>query len=216
MENTCNNPEIEIRLSTRRRKTASAKWQDGRIVVSLPAALPEPERSEIVNGLVQRVMRKRQVIDFLSDESLELRARQLADRYTDGIYADSIRWVTNQNARWGSCTTRRRDIRISDKLRPVPSWVLDAVIIHELAHLQEPNHGYRFHAITNRYSRMGEAMTFLKGFSLGMNSAILRPGNMTSEPDDTSPGLDYDDNHDDNHGDISQESDNNGEPDLYW
>ncbi len=216
MENTCNNPEIEIRLSTRRRKTASARWQDGRVVVSLPAALQEPERSEIVNGLVQRVMRKRQVIDFCSDESLELRARQLADRYTDGIYANSIRWVTNQNARWGSCTARRGDIRISDKLRPVPSWVLDAVIIHELAHLKEPNHSYRFHAITNRYPRMGEAMTFLKGFSLGMSSARLGQGNTTSGSDDISPELDHGDSFGDNHDDIGQELDNNGEPDLYW
>ncbi len=170
MEDDCNNPDIEIRLSAKRRKTASAVWRDGKVVVSLPAALPESERSKIVNGLVKRVMRKRQIMDSHSSESLELRARQLADRYIDGVRPNSVRWVANQNTRWGSCTPRNGDIRISDRLLLVPMWVLDAVIVHELAHLLELNHSHRFHAIANRYPRMEEAMTFLSGFSLGLGN----------------------------------------------
>ncbi len=169
-------PEVEIRYSARRRKTASAVWRDGKVVVSLPATLPDSERSEVVNGLVQSVMRKRRIMSSCSNEALELRARQLADLYTDGVYADSVRWVTNQNTRWGSCTPRNGEIRISDRLQPVPPWVMDAVLVHELAHLLEPNHSFRFHAIANCYPRMEEAMTFLSGFSLGMANVGHKQG----------------------------------------
>src|ERR1700722_5980981 len=52
-------PAVEVRTSPRRRKTASAFWQDGRVVVVLPARLPRAERGELVEGLVRRVLAQR-------------------------------------------------------------------------------------------------------------------------------------------------------------
>ena len=52
----------------------------------------------------------------------------------------SVRWVTNQNARWGSCTPGDRTIRLSDRLQQMPGWVVDYVLVHELAHLLEAGH----------------------------------------------------------------------------
>jgi hypothetical protein len=163
-------PEVEVRISTRRRKSASAFWSEGRVVVVLPAAMPRSARAEMVDDLVRRVLNYRPHI-AASDADLAARAAQLADRYLDGVRPESIRWVTNQSSQWGSCTFGSAAIRISDRLRVVPGWVLDAVLVHELAHLVEPNHSPRFRALADRYSRSQEADVFLDGFSLGREYA---------------------------------------------
>ena len=163
-------PPVEVRTSARRRKTASAFWQDGRVVVVLPAQLRRADRVELVEGLVRRVLAQRPHATT-SDRDLMIRSASLADRHLDGIRPASVRWVSNQQRRWGSCTSRTRDIRISDRLRVVPGWVLDAVLVHELAHLVEPTHSTRFRRLTSRYPRTAEADTYLAGFTLGLESA---------------------------------------------
>jgi predicted metal-dependent hydrolase len=163
-------PEVEVRVSTRRRKSASAFWSDGRVVVVLPASMPRSARAEMVDDLVRRVVNYRPHL-AASDTDLTARAEYLADRYLDGVRASSIRWVTNQRSQWGSCTCGSAEIRISDRLRVVPGWVLDAVLVHELAHLVEPNHSARFRALVDRYGRSKEADVFLDGFSLGREYA---------------------------------------------
>jgi predicted metal-dependent hydrolase len=159
-------PRVEVRTSPRRRKTASAFWQDGRVVVMLPERLPRADRVELVDGLVERVLAQRPNVRA-SDRDLEARARRLADTYLNGIRPRSIRWVSNQRRRWGSCTSTTGEIRISDRLRVVPGWVLDAVVVHELAHLIEPSHNTRFRRLVARCPRMEDADVFLAGFTLG-------------------------------------------------
>jgi predicted metal-dependent hydrolase len=159
-------PPVEIRTSARRRKTASAFWQEGRVVVVLPERLSRAQKTELVDGLVERVLAQRPHLTA-SDDDLGRRAADLADRYLDGVRPRSVRWVANQHRRWGSCTSGTRQIRISDRLRVVPDWVLDAVIVHELAHLVEPSHNARFRRLAGRFPRMEEADTFLAGFTLG-------------------------------------------------
>ena len=88
----------------------------------------------------------------------------------DGVRPASIRWVTNQNKRWGSCSNATGDIRISHRLRAVPEWVLDATIVHELAHLVHADHSPRFHAVANRHPRQQDALIFLEGYSLGLRT----------------------------------------------
>ena len=162
-------PEVEVRTSKRRRKTATAFWERGRIVVVVPAHVRGPERERMVEWLVGRVRAKRPGIGF-SDEMLARRAAALADRHVDGVRPRSIRWVVNQNKRWGSCSAETGEIRLSSRLRAVPEWVLDAVIVHELAHLVEPNHSPRFHQIADRHPRQQEASLFLDGYQLGIDA----------------------------------------------
>jgi len=163
-------PEVEIRVSTRRRKSASAFWSEGRVVVVLPASMPRSARAEMVEDLVRRVLNYRPHLSA-SDADLGARAALLADRHLDGVRPSSIRWVANQRSQWGSCSCGSAEIRISDRLRVVPGWVLDAVLVHELAHLVEPNHSPRFRALVDRYPRSREADVFLDGFSLGREYA---------------------------------------------
>jgi len=162
-------PPVEVRTSPRRRKTASAFWQDGKVVVVVPARLSKADRVELVEGLVERVLAQRPAITT-SDRDLAARAAVLSDRYLGGVRPDSIRWVSNQLQRWGSCTSRTGEIRISERLRPVPGWVLDAVLVHELAHLIEPSHSPRFRRLTDRYPKMDAADTFLAGYTLGLET----------------------------------------------
>ncbi|HZU78927.1 MAG TPA: M48 family metallopeptidase, partial [Acidimicrobiales bacterium] len=132
-----------------------------------PARLAGAERAEMVQSLVGRVLAQRPHVRS-SDEDLAARARHLARRYLRGTLPSSIRWVGNQQRRWGSCSPHSGEIRISDRLRVVPPWVLDAVLVHELAHLDEPSHSQRFYDLIARYPRTDEAAVFLEGFTLGL------------------------------------------------
>jgi predicted metal-dependent hydrolase len=160
-------PPVEIRVSARRRKTATAFWEDGRIVVVIPAHLRGARRDELVEWLVARTESRRPHARG-SDEALARRAAELADRYVDGVHPTSIRWVTNQHKRWGSCTSSTGEIRLSHRLQRVPGWVLDAVVVHELTHLVHPDHSPRFHGVADRYPRHAEAALFLEGYALGL------------------------------------------------
>ncbi|MHB8219312.1 MAG: M48 metallopeptidase family protein [Acidimicrobiales bacterium] len=160
-------PEVEVRTSARRRKTSAAYWERGRIVVILPAHVREPQRTELIDWLVARVLARRPGATA-SDRTLAERAATLADRYVDGVRPRTIRWVGNQGRRWGSCTSSTGDIRISDRLRTIPDWVLDATIVHELAHLVHPDHSQSFHRIADRFPRQREAAIFLEGYALGL------------------------------------------------
>jgi predicted metal-dependent hydrolase len=161
-------PDVEVRVSKRRKKTAGAHWEGDRIVVVVPTHLRGAERDAMVEALSQRLIRHRPHL-HASDEVLEQRSLALGRRYLDGVAPASIRWSTTQNKRWGSCTADTREIRISERLRVVPDWVLDAVIVHELAHLFVPDHSPRFRQLEHRYPRQGEADLFLQGYALGLH-----------------------------------------------
>jgi hypothetical protein len=168
------NPDVEIRTSKRRRKSATAYWSDGRIVVLLPSHLRGTERKEMVDWLVARVMSGRPLA-AASDEALFDRAKHLGVRYVPGAAPASVRWVTNQQKRWASCTAQTGEIRLSHRLRGVPEWVLDAVLVHELAHLVYPDHSARFHELADRFPRQAEATVFLEGYALGLDGGPGSP-----------------------------------------
>jgi predicted metal-dependent hydrolase len=163
-------PPVEVRASTKRRSTVSASWEDGRIVVLVPSRLGSAERDAVVDELVQRLLRRAPMFHS-DDDALAERCTALSDQYLDGVRPSSVRWVNNQRKRWGSCCPSTGTIRISSRLRPVPPWVLDAVLVHELAHLIVPNHSKYFRHLAARYPRMDEADTFLHGFSVGLEAA---------------------------------------------
>ena len=161
-------PDVEVRVSKRRKKSAGAHWEGDRIVVVVPTHLRGADRDDMVAHLTRRLTRHRPHL-HASDAFLEERAIQLGANYLDGVRPASIRWATNQTKRWGSCTMATREIRISSRLRVAPPWVLDAVIVHELAHLLEPNHSPRFRELEARYPRKRDADLFLDGYHLGLH-----------------------------------------------
>jgi predicted metal-dependent hydrolase len=158
-------PEVEVRRSKRRRRTVSAYREGDRIIVMIPASLTRQEESEWVEKMVLRLARS-EARRKPSDESLLARAHGLNDRYLGGMATPgSVRWVENQQSRWGSCTPSDRTIRLSVRLQGMPSWVIDYVLVHELAHLLEPGHDPRFWAWVERYPQAERARGYLLGWS---------------------------------------------------
>jgi Protein of unknown function DUF45 len=161
-------PEVEVRISKRRKKTSEAKWVGGRIVVSLPAHLNGESRQKTIDWLVERLLTRQRLQSGLDSDGLLARAIELSDRYLVGARPQSVRWVTNQTARWGSCSYYSGQIRLSHRLRVVPGWVLDSVLVHEVAHLTHPDHSPAFHKLAGAYPRHEEAGVFLAGYGLGL------------------------------------------------
>ena len=158
-------PPLPIRVirSPKRRKTAAAKILPDCIEVRVPAGMTPDAEAEMVASLVARLERKRAA--EAGGVNLAERAAKLAQRY--GLpQPESVTWA-EQNDRWASCTSARGTIRISTRLARVPTWVLDAVIVHELAHLHEPNHSPAFWELANRYPRQERASGFLEAMSGG-------------------------------------------------
>lgn len=175
-------PEVEIRASARRRKTGVAFWEGGHVVVVVPERMSRATRDSFADQLVKQLL-ERTGRRHASDAGLAARAAALADHYLDGVRPSSIRWSSRQQRRWGSCSLHSREIRIASRLQTVPEWVLDGVIVHELAHLLEAGHTARFHEIANRYPRQGEAHTYLDGFGHGLTTGGFP---ISTEEDDAS------------------------------
>ncbi len=160
-------PAVEVRRSPRRRRTVSAYRDGERVVVLIPAQFSGAEEREWVDRMVARLAARER--RGHTDEALYERARELAARYLGehphaGAPA-SVKWVRNQSGRWGSCTPADRSIRISDRIQGFPDWVIDYVVLHELAHLVVANHNPAFWGLVARYPRAERARGYLEGVS---------------------------------------------------
>ena len=171
---TSSSPPVELHRSARRRRSGQAVLRDGRVVVRIPAALPPADEAAMVDTLVGKVLRARAVSAAGGDAALHTRADRLADRYLDGVRATSVRWSPRMLHRYGSCTPSTGEIRISDRLAAHPDYVLEYVLVHELAHLHVLGHSAAFHALVDRYPRTERARGYLAGFEAG-SVAAARP-----------------------------------------
>ena len=153
--------EVEVVRSSKRRKSVSARIVGDRIVIRMPQWMTKAQEREYVDSLVAKLVRQHEA----KDVDLPARARELARRY-DLPRPTSIRFVSNQANRWGSCTPATGEIRISDRIAGFPEWVIDAVVVHELAHLVEVSHGPEFQALADRYPKQERAYGFLLAMQL--------------------------------------------------
>ena len=153
-------PDVEVRRSRRRTRTVSAYRQDGKVIVLIPARFSRAEEAEWVETMVARLEGQRR--RGRTDADLERRAARLA--HAHGLPEPAtVRWVTNQNSRWGSCTPADGSVRLSHRLQSMPAWVVDYVLVHELAHLVEPNHDASFWGLVDQYPRAERAKGYLEG-----------------------------------------------------
>ena len=169
-------------------------YRDGeRIVVMIPGRFTRAEEAEWVAKMVARLdtgtQRSRR--RGTTDAALARRADELSATYLGGrARPASVRWVGTMRTRWASCTPADRTIRMSDKLREMPTWVQDYVLLHELAHLLVPGHGPDFWALTARYPRTERARGYLDGVSAAAHLPIeddLAGDDATEDAADDSP-----------------------------
>ena len=179
-------PNVDVRRSPRRRKTVSAYRDGERTVVLIPARMSRAEERRWVAVMLERLAAQDARLRP-SDEALASRARELSRRWLDGrAKPRSVRWASNQGSRWGSCTPEDRTIRLSTRLQGMPGWVLDYVIVHELAHLLVPGHGPKFWAYVDRYPRTERARGYLEGVSATAGLGISDAGS----DDSAEPAID--------------------------
>ena len=160
---------VEVRRSDRRRRMVSARREGDTVVVFIPGRMSDSEESRWVDEMVRRLERseaRRRSPARTGDDALGRKAAELSRRYLESrAVPTSVRWVPTMRTRWASCTPADATIRISERLRDVPAWVLDYVLVHELTHLLEPGHDERFWAWVHRFPRSERAMGYLEGLS---------------------------------------------------
>ncbi|WP_434993634.1 M48 metallopeptidase family protein [Arthrobacter sp. Ld5] len=159
---------VEVRRSARRKRTVSADIRDGVLRVSIPGHFSPSQERQWVERMVERMSAKYLEPPAHDDDAavaaLQRRARALARQYLGGRGVPStIGWVTNQNTRWASATPAHRSVRLSHRLQGMPEWVVDYVILHEMAHLIEPSHNAVFWDLLTAYPHTETAKAFLDG-----------------------------------------------------
>jgi len=163
-------PQVEVRRSKRRRRSVSAYREGDRTIVLIPARMTRAEEAEWVAVMLEQLAEQERRAKPSDGELLD-RAHRLSRDHLDGrAVPASVRWVGNQRTRWGSCTVDDRAIRLSDRLQAMPEWVVDYVLLHELAHLIEPSHSRRFWELLQSYPHLERARGFLDGWSLSLQN----------------------------------------------
>jgi hypothetical protein len=154
--------QITIVRSKRRRKTIQTKYETGRLWIYLPFGMSATDEQKWIDRMIKRSEQweKKRTLKK-SDSWLMQRAQELNKKYFDGTLHFSIKFVLNQNTRYGSCTSVDRSIRISERVKTMPSWVQDYIIIHELAHLIHPNHSKKFWEKVHQYKYAERAKGYL-------------------------------------------------------
>lgn len=161
--------KVEVRRSKRAKRNVTAYRDNEKTVVTVPTRMAKRDIPAYVNELVTRLDDRDE--RSTSQALLEQRARRLSRKYLaqdlfeTHVVPVSIRWVTNQNARWGSCTPGEGTIRLSHRMVRMPPYVIDSVIVHELIHLLIADHSEAFYALMNKYPGHEKAKAYLDGFS---------------------------------------------------
>ncbi len=156
--------DVRIIRSKNRSKTVSAKLVgDGVLEVRAPHTISKKELDEMVARLRARIERRAErAAEAGSESALEQRAQELNQELFGGrLRWASIRYVDNQEKQWGSCTSTNGTIRLSSRLKTLPAWVRDYVLVHEMAHLEQPNHSAAFWALCDRYPLTERARGYL-------------------------------------------------------
>jgi predicted metal-dependent hydrolase len=162
--------EIVVIRSNRRKKNISAYRQGGRIVVSIPARMSKADERAMVPEMVAKI-RAQEAVATMSEESLQIRAGELLTELAPEILArpSSVNWRAMRE-RWGSCTGIDRSIRVSDRLKGAPEYVLDYVLFHEAIHLEYFDHGEQFKELLARFPEEAQAEAYLQGYEAAENA----------------------------------------------
>jgi predicted metal-dependent hydrolase len=162
---------ITVYVRRDKRLKKSSHWQlqsDGSILLRVPFRLPKRVIRQQVNEISDMLEKQTQKAKRRNDTGLQSRAEHINKKYFGGkIEWNAIRWVSNMNTRLGSCTnggSTDGHIRISDKIKPWPQWVVHYVIAHELVHRLHSNHSKVFwKTLSEAYPLTERARGFIRG-----------------------------------------------------
>lgn len=120
-----------------------ARLDDGVLRINMPVGV------DIEADMVQKAL-KRIVLKFLRMEAERVLPQKM-DYWSKqcGFDYRSLK-VDSAKSRWGCCSSQK-DIKLSYYLLLLPERLVDYVIVHELCHTREMNHGPRFKALLHSY-----------------------------------------------------------------
>lgn len=154
----------------------NARLRDSTLYISAPPQMASKRIEEISRNLARRLLRRERARQVNNEEDALALALKVARRFERQPRVDRALFVTNQRARWGSYSQRTHTIRLNAALRPMPRWVLEAVVAHELAHAIHPDHSPAFwellHSVCPETER---AMAFLEGVGWLANNQERMP-----------------------------------------
>jgi predicted metal-dependent hydrolase len=147
---------VEVTRSKKRKRSVGAHLVGDTLRIAIPSWMSSADEEHWVGEMSRRFARKQSTdrID-LTERAASLARRHQLDRPAE------IRWSDDMTSRWGSCTPSTATIRISTRIAAFPDWVIDYVIVHELAHLRVPGHGADFWSLVQRYPRSERAIGYL-------------------------------------------------------
>jgi len=168
---------LRLRVTRKRVKNINVRLVGSELRVSAPQWVAEGELNDAIEVLARRLVRRRRAREVNVEHDALGLARKVARRFPDPPEIAAARFSTNQRSRWGSYSTRTRTIRLNAALRQMPSWVLESVVAHELAHIDHPNHSVAFWDLLRRVCpEHDRASAFLEGVSwLGRSWDKLPP-----------------------------------------
>jgi predicted metal-dependent hydrolase len=147
---------VQVVRSARRRRTTAAQLIGDTLHIYLPAWMSTEDEARWIDEWSRRFS-KRNAAERID---LQRRADSLARRYKLPAAA-SVRWTDGMTTRWASCTPSTRAVRISTTVARFPPWVIDYVIVHELAHLRHGDHSRAFWSLVGRYPKAERARGYL-------------------------------------------------------
>lgn len=160
---------FDIVVDNRLRTLARWSVQGQRVLVRIPKQTSQHNLAELIKNLTVKLTRLQRKRKKRSSVDLEQRAHWLNQEYFQGeLKWSSIRWVSNMQYRLGSCTTggpTDGDLRISDRIRDWPQYVIDYVIAHEICHRKYPDHSDNFWEYLRFYPLFDKALGFIDGIA---------------------------------------------------
>ncbi len=155
---------LQLLVTWKRVKNVNARLKGSTLMVSAPMSVSPHRLAEIIPDLARRLLRRSRSRELNIDGEAEAIARKIASRFPKPPEIREVRWVTTQRARWGSYSARTGTIRLNASLRQMPTWVLESVVAHELAHVFHLDHSKAFYELLNSVDpRAGQAHSFLEG-----------------------------------------------------
>ena len=152
-------------IRSRRRTLALEVTRDARVVVRAPNRCPKAEIDRFVEAnqgwlsvhLLRAKERQERHPEPTPEEQaalIERAKRELPEKLSFyaglmGLHPAGMR-ITSAKTRFGSCSARNR-ICFSWRLMQYPDEAIDYVVVHELAHIREKNHGRAFYALIEQY-----------------------------------------------------------------
>ncbi len=150
--------EYTVEKSFRARRLKLIISRAGTVRIVIPSFMSESSGNEFIKAKarwVQKTLKKIKKLptyfpggggrDYLKlkDSARAIAMERIA--FFNTTYCFPVRTITikNQKARWGSCSAQG-NLNFNYKIVELPPELRDYIIVHELCHLKEMNHGPRF------------------------------------------------------------------------